>query len=57
MICPSCRERKHDDCPELARQQSLAGQVVALGSSVCDCQHQQPANARETAGEAALVTA
>lgn len=38
MICPACRERKHGDCPELARQKALDG-ITALGSQWCECQH------------------
>ena len=38
MICPACRERKHGDCPELARQKALDG-IAVLGSQWCECQH------------------
>ncbi len=44
MICPACRERKHGDCPELARQKAASG-ITALGSQWCECQHQESRDA------------
>lgn len=41
MICPSCRESKHEQCPEAARQADLSlSPTERAGSLLCDCQHQ-----------------
>lgn len=40
MICLPCTRDEHEDCPERARQRAAAGEVTALGSQWCECQHQ-----------------
>ena len=41
MICVPCRERRHEECPELARQASLDRTAVELsGGQDCFCAHQ-----------------
>jgi hypothetical protein len=40
VICPPCARNEHEDCPERARQRVHAGNIVAVGSQLCDCQHQ-----------------
>lgn len=40
MICPPCRSRDHEACPELSRQRRLEG-IVLAGSQLCDCQHHE----------------
>lgn len=39
MICKKCAGGEHPACPELARQESVAGTVTALGGQLCECQH------------------
>lgn len=41
VICPPCRARDHEGCPEIARQKDLDLSVTdKVGSALCDCQHQ-----------------
>lgn len=40
MICKECGAGDHAACPETARQETFAGDITALGSQWCECQHQ-----------------
>ena len=47
MICPSCRDRHHTQCPEITRQMDATlPDIDRLGSTLCDCQHQLPGDPR-----------
>lgn len=40
MICIPCRDSKHGDCPELARQADKGiGKIDKLGGDLCYCHH------------------
>jgi len=43
MICQPCRERRHGDCPEVARQHADLTMTELAASQLCCCQHQQAA--------------